>query len=159
MKKNIIFSTIIIILGLFIALGPQFLFKVCGLKMSISNNIDDCCLEPEVNSCCTPMKNSFPICYWTARAEIGIGLLIVALGACIIVFNDRKTKLGLYIGTFLSSLIALFLPYTLIGGCSSIDMLCHKLAFPALTIESIILLIFSVIMVMINFLQKQAIEK
>lgn len=149
MKKMII-RLIVIVFGLLISLGPQFLFKVCGSTMMSSGTIDDCCIEPEVSSCCAPVISSRSVCYWTARAEIGIGLLIVALGACLIFFTDLKTQLGLLIGIFLASIIALFIPYTLIGGCASMDMQCHRIAFPALTAESIVLLIFSAVVLTVN---------
>ncbi|MDR0474411.1 MAG: DUF4418 family protein, partial [Treponema sp.] len=81
MKKAIIFGAVIIILGLLIALGPQFLFKVCGHG-----------------------EDKYPHCHWSAQAEIGMGLLIIALGTCMIVFTDPKTHLGLIIGVFMVSL-------------------------------------------------------
>jgi hypothetical protein len=135
MKKSVISGTIVIILGLFIALGPQFLFRACGHG-----------------------EDGFPRCHWSVQAEIGIGLLIIALGICLIVFNDTKTQLGLFIGTFLASIIALFIPHTLIGGCGSLAMQCHKVAFPALTAESVVLLVFTAIMLTVISMQKQAAE-
>ena len=125
MKKGIIFGTVVIVLGLLIALGPQFLFKVC----------DTSC------GCC----GDIPICHWSARAEIGIGMLVAALGICFIVFNDSKTQLGLMIGVFLSSIIVLFIPHALIGGCEMKSMACHRVAFPALTVESV--LVFSALII------------
>jgi hypothetical protein len=133
-KKAIIFGTVIIILGLLIALGPQFLFKVCKHG-----------------------EEGFPHCHWSAQAEIGMGLLIVALGACMIVFTDTKTHLGLAIGTFFASIIALAVPNLLIGGCGMMTMQCRKIAFPALTAESIVLLVFSAIMVTVIAMQKTSV--
>jgi len=130
-KKAIIFGTIIIILGLLIAFGPQFIFKVCKHG-----------------------EDGFPHCHWSAQAEIGIGLLIAALGACMIVFTDTKTNLGLAIGTFFASIIALAVPNFLIGGCGMMTMQCRRIAFPALTAESVVLLVFSAIIVTINTMQK-----
>jgi hypothetical protein len=156
MKKVIIFGAVVIILGLLIALGPQFLFKVCGPTMAsnASEELADCCAVPEESGCCGPVASSLPICHWSARAEIGMGLLIAALGACIIVFTDAKTQFGLLIGVFMASLIALATPHTLIGGCGSMAMACRRIAFPALTAESVILLILSAVMVVIIAIQK-----
>ena len=120
MKKSIICGAIITALGLLIAFGPQFLFKVCSTSCS----------------CC----GDIPTCHWSAQAEIGIGMLITALGLCLIVFNDSKTQLGLMIGIFLSSIIALAIPHALIGGCEMQTMSCHRVAFPAITVIGAILL-------------------
>jgi len=132
MKKTIILGSVVILLGLLTALGPQFLFKVCDHG-----------------------ESGFPHCHWSAQAEIGIGLLIAALGACMIVFTDRKTHLGLLIGIFLASMIALAVPNFLIGGCGMMTMKCRRVAFPALTAESVVLLVFSAIMITVIAMQKQ----
>jgi len=124
MKKIIIYGSTVIILGLLIALGPQFLFKVC-----------------------TAHNGAFPLCHWTARAELGMGMLIAALGICFIVFNDPKTQIGITIGILLSSIIVIGLPHALIGGCKASTMACRRIAFPALTIEGMILLVYSAVMV------------
>ena len=126
MKKIIVSGGIVIALGLLIALGPQFLFKVCAHG-----------------------EDSFPRCHWTGQAEIGLGMLIAALGICFIVFNDSKTQLGLCIGIFLSSIITLAVPHALIGGCGMMSMDCRRVAFPALTVEGVILLVFSAVSIVI----------
>jgi hypothetical protein len=131
MKKAVICGGVVILLGLLIALGPQFLFKVCGHG-----------------------EDGYPRCHWSGQAEIGIGLLIVALGACMVVFTDPKTHLGLIIGVFMASLIALAIPHFLIGGCGMMTMLCRKTAFPALTVESVILLLYAAVMLTVTAVQK-----
>jgi len=159
MKKAIISGTIVMVLGLLIALGPKFLFKVCNSNMASTESTEDCCVKPEQSSCCGPSASSLPVCNWSARAEIGMGLLIAALGACMLVFPDQKTHLGLLIGIFFSSIIALGIPNFLIGGCAAMTMRCHKVAFPALTIESAVLLVFSAILITIIAMQKPPVEK
>jgi len=122
MKRSIIFGSVVIVLGLLIALGPRFLFKVCAHG-----------------------ENGYPHCHWSAQAELGMGFLIAALGICMIVFTDHKTHLGLLIGIFLTGIIALFIPHALIGGCGMMTMQCRKVAFPAITAESVVLLVFSAV--------------
>jgi uncharacterized membrane protein len=85
MKKTIILSSVVILIGLLIALGPQFLFKVCGHS-----------------------EESMPHCHCSAQAEIGMGLLIVALGVCMLVFTDPKTHLGLIIEFFMGYKITVY---------------------------------------------------
>jgi len=117
MKKRIT-GIIITALGLLLALGPQFLFKVCQ-----------------------PMGDMIMKCYWSARAEIGVGAVIAVLGIALIVFTCKKIRLGLVIGIFLSGIDALLIPHALIGGCAMHAMPCQKIAFPAITVISILVII------------------
>jgi hypothetical protein len=118
MKNRIISGGGAIVFGLLIALGPQFLFKVCPV-----------------------MGDMIMKCHWSAQAEIGVGALIAALGIAFIVFANPKTRLGLTIGIFLSAVLALLIPHVLIGGCANHTMSCQKITFPAITVISILLLI------------------
>ena len=117
MKNRIISGAAAIIAGLLIALGPQFLFKVCPV-------VGDMIMK----------------CHWSAQAEIGIGGLIAALGIALVIFSNPQTRLGLTIGIFLSGILALLIPHVLIGGCSMHGMACRKITFPAITVISILLL-------------------
>jgi hypothetical protein len=117
MKNRIVSGAAAIISGLLIALGPQFLFKVCPVVGDI-----------------------FMKCHWTAQAEIGIGILIAALGVALVVFTSPPVRLGLTIGVFLSGILALLIPHALIGGCPMHGMACRKIAFPAITVISVLLL-------------------
>jgi hypothetical protein len=118
MKNRIASGAAAIVFGLLIALGPQFLFRVCPV-----------------------MGDSIMKCHWSAQAEIGVGGLIALLGLALIVFAAPQIRLGLTIGIFLAGILALFIPHVLIGGCSSRHMDCRKITFPALTVISILLLI------------------
>ena len=118
MKNRIISGGAVIIFGLLIALGPQFLFKVCPV-----------------------VDGMFMRCHWSARAEIGIGgPLIAALGVALVFFANPKIRLGLTVGVFLSGVLALLIPHALIGGCVNHTMPCRKITFPALTVISVLLL-------------------
>ncbi|MDR2314474.1 MAG: DUF4418 family protein [Spirochaetaceae bacterium] len=118
MKNRIISGGAVIIFGLLIALGPQFLFKVCPVA-----------------------GDMFMKCHWSAQAEIGAGALIAALGMGLIIFADPKIRLGLTLGIFLSGVLALLIPHALIGGCAMHSMPCRKIAFPAITVTGILLLV------------------
>jgi hypothetical protein len=119
MKNRIILGGGEIIFGLLLALGPQFLFKVCGLTAD----------------------GGFMRCHWSAQAEIGVGALIAALGLAYVFFASPKTRLGLTIGVFLAAVLALLVPHVLIGGCKMHSMACRKAAFPSITVIAILLLI------------------
>lgn len=144
MKKQYISGIVITMCGLLIALGPQFIFKACPVIISAENCGDD-------DSCrCSSDMYNFPICHWSARAEIGMGMLIAALGICLIMFIESKTRLGLSIGIFLASIIALLIPNVLIGQCGMVTMACRRIAFPFITGISIAALLFSVIIAIYN---------
>jgi len=117
MKKRIA-GIVFAALGLLLALGPQFLFKVCPV-----------------------MDDMFMRCHWTAQAEIGVGAVIAALGIALALFTDLKMRRGLVIGILLSGILALLIPHALIGGCPMPSMPCRKIAIPALSVISILLLI------------------
>jgi hypothetical protein len=117
MKNRIASGAVTIALGLLIALGPQFLFKVCAIT-----------------------GHGFVRCHWSAQAEIGVGMLIAALGAALLLFKESAIRLGLAIGVFFSSVIVLCIPHALIGGCGMMTMACRRAAFPALTAAGFIAL-------------------
>jgi len=123
MKKNIISGGAAIIFGLLIALGPQFLFKVCA--------------SPE---------GLFLKCHWAARAEFCTGLLIAALGVFMVIFSDYKVQLGLTIGLFLTGLFSVVIPHELfIGLCKDADAPCRKVTNLVLTILCVIVIVGAVI--------------
>jgi hypothetical protein len=135
MKKNIIFGSIVIALGFLVAMSPQFLFKVCSVH-----------------------SGAFSLCHWTARAELGMGMLIAALGICLIVFTDPKTQIGLVSGILFASILVLGIPHALIGGCKASTMACRKVAFPAITVIGIILLVYSIFIVVYSEMKKPSAE-
>ena len=140
MKKNIMENlpgAAAVVFGLLIALGPQFLFKVCG---------GGC-------SCCSDM----PPCNLTANAELGLGFVITALGLCMILFYNVQTHFGLTLGIFFSGIVALFVPHTLIGGCAMPEMACHRVAFPALTVVTSVLLAASAAYMAYIIIRKKAV--
>jgi len=98
-----------------------------------------CCGDSSGGGCGTSISD-YPVCFWTVQAVLGLAFLIIALGLCIIVFSDPRINLGLSIGIFLSGIVALFIPNSLIPGCSSLDMACKTAALPAVTVISAILI-------------------
>ncbi|GHV49275.1 hypothetical protein AGMMS49579_00490 [Spirochaetia bacterium] len=119
MKNRILSGGGAALLGLLIAFGPLFIFKPCGTE------------------------DSFSHCHWSIQGDMGIGVIIAALGICLIVFSDPRTRFGLTIGIFFMGIVALLIPNWLIGGCSMMTMRCHKYAFPALTVYGILVVVGS----------------
>ncbi|MDR1536023.1 MAG: DUF4418 family protein [Planctomycetota bacterium] len=116
MKNRIVSGIGAIVAGLLIALGPQFLFKLCG-----------------------PMADGqWMKCHWTGRAEIGVGFFIVVLGLGLLLFAPEKIRLGLSLPLFFAGFLALSIPHALIGGCEMERMPCRAVAFPSLTVIGVL---------------------
>jgi hypothetical protein len=128
MKIRLLNGLPVIALGLLVSLGPQFLFKACA---PVAGPLD-------AHGSGTWMK-----CHWSVQAELGIGGLIAALGIAILLFRSRETRLGLFVGVFFASIVALFVPHALIGGCGMETMPCRALTFPAITVLAVLLVAVS----------------
>jgi len=119
-KKNFISGGAAVLFGLLIALGPQFLFKGCGVHGD----------------------EHIPFCYWAARGELAVGFLIAAIGIWIILSADLKVQMGLSISIFLAAIVAGIIPYKVFFSvCADASMRCNKVTLPALTIICALLLI------------------
>ena len=113
LNKNILIGAAAVLFGLLIALGPQFLFKACP-----------------------PHGDEWSQCHWSVQAVLATGIIIAALGACLIFLSDLKTHAGITIGIFLAGIVTVSIPYSLIRGCEGAEMTCQKITFPILAILS-----------------------
>jgi len=117
----IISGAIFVLLGAAIAYGPKIpFFSTCPF------------------GCC---GNAVPICYWSTQTLIGLGLMIAALGLCMIIFTDIKTQFGLLIGIFVTAVVSILIPYAIIGGMEG--MRCYRVTFPAIAVTTSIILAYS----------------
>jgi len=117
LKKSALIGAAALVAGLLLALGPRFLFTACS-----------------------PHGDSWSHCHWSIQAVLGTGIIIAALGLCMVFLSDLKTHIGLNVGILLAGIVTLSIPYSLIGGCSSHEMRCWKVAFPAITVISAVVL-------------------
>jgi hypothetical protein len=115
-------AAILVILALAIAIVPQY--TDChsqGRALTLEDGRQ------------IPMK-----CHWTAQAELGLGLPILAVGA--LVFGSRRKEslrnLG-FLGIALGA-ITVVLPTNLIGVCGNPDMICNSTMKPALVFMGIL---------------------
>jgi hypothetical protein len=130
MKKRLLVGTGFIVLGGLIALGPQYLFKICEQT-----------------------HHSITKCFWAAQGEIGIGAVIGVLGIGYVLFKRADIHLGFSIALALNGILAFLIPHRLIGVCEHPDMACRLATLPALTILSIatvLLALVNIVMLKIN---------
>ncbi len=163
MKNRLITGIIFIVLGLLIAVGPLSIFPVCGVhgkedssmsEMELSSDHENTVMQPNNNTMANmddkPSEDNASStmvmkCHWTARAELGIGILIAILGSLLIVFKSKQLQLGLNISIGLNGILAFLIPTVLIGVCESTHMACRTLTLPALSVISGIVTFASII--------------
>ena len=129
MKNRIISGLLFTLTGVLVILIPTVLFPVCDSGM---------------------MKMS---CYYTKRAEIGVGALIAVIGLVSLLISDKKIRIGLAISEFFNAALVLLFPLKLTGLCKMSDMACRVKTEPALIVISIVIFIISAAEVL--FLIKQ----
>lgn len=71
-------------------------------------------------------------CHWTARAEMGVGFSIFALGALLFFSHSRETRMTLSLLGIVLGVFVILLPTVLVGVCMSPEMLCNSLMKPLL---------------------------
>ena len=112
------FGVSLVVLAIVVAVLPQFTtcdYQGFSLKTDTGRLV--------------PMK-----CLWTARAEIGIAVPLLAVGGIMVASRRRETKrtlgiLGLALGAF-----ALALPAGLIGVCTTMTANCNLIMRPAMLV-------------------------
>ena len=74
-----------------------------------------------------PMK-----CLWTARSEIGPGVLLLAVGVLLFVSRKLESRRFLSILALILGILVILFPTTLIGVCAHLDASCVVLMKPIL---------------------------
>lgn len=146
-KNRLLTGILLIILGALIAFGPITVFPVCGvhtketaadsaMKMDGHKSDDSVHASKDTSGMTanTATSNKVMKCHWTARAELGTGLVIALLGLLMLIFRSAQIKLGLSIALGLNGILALLIPTVLIGVCGNVKMTCRSLTLPALVI-------------------------
>ncbi len=80
-----------------------------------------------------PMK-----CLWTARAEIGLGILLLAVGALLFISRKLETIRSLSILALIIGILIILFPTMLIGVCGNPEMPCAAVMKPTLLLIGII---------------------
>jgi hypothetical protein len=122
-----VYGALLVLLGVIIILIPWIIFPVCEMEGSYV-----------VTS--TGMKLPMT-CGWTARAETGIGALIVIAGGLLIARSTRETRQAVGIFTIAMGALVILFPTVLIGMCKVATHPCRMTTLPALEILGVIVII------------------
>ncbi len=126
-------GAILIILGILVILTPWILFPVCevqGMYMKTATGMQQ------------PMK-----CGWSARAETGMGALIILAGGLLIARGTPETRQAVGIFTIAYGLLVIIFPTVLIGMCAVAEHPCRQLTLPALEVLGAIVIIVGAFLV------------
>jgi hypothetical protein len=113
-------GALLVLLGIIIILTPWVIFPVCemqGMYMVLQSGV----------------KMSMP-CGYTARAETGVGALIVVAGGLLIARRTPETKQAVGVFSIAAGVLVILFPTVFIGMCKLADHPCRQLTLPALEI-------------------------
>ena len=149
MQNRVVSSLAYIIIGILFILFPMYILPVCP---SESVNLPTA-MQGQVEHMHTGVGKIMK-CFWTGRAEVGVGCLIIAIGILMLFCQKIFLRMGLSMAIVCISLFALAIPTVLIGVCDNQMMRCNMGAKPALVLLS--LLLFIVALVNTFYLNKAA---
>ena len=117
----------LVLLGIVVALTAWIIFPVCemhGLYVVLQNGMK------------MPMT-----CGWTARAETGIGALIVIAGGLLIARNTTETRQAVGVFSVALGALVILIPTVLVGMCKVADHACRLTTLPALEILGVVVIL------------------
>ena len=75
-----------------------------------------------------------PKCFWSARAEIVVGVPLLAIGVLLFFARRKETVRALGVLATISGVLTILVPITIIGTCLSSQMVCNREMKPTLLI-------------------------
>ena len=93
-------------------------------------------------------------CLYTARAEIGLGVLLLAVGALLFISRKLESRRFLSILAIILGIFVILLPTALIGVCVNPDMPCVVLMKPILLLIGIVTGALGIVATAWNFTRK-----
>jgi drug/metabolite transporter (DMT)-like permease len=120
-------GALLVLLGIVIILTPWIIFPVCEIH-------GDYLIAQSGMK--VPMT-----CGWTARAESGIGALIVLAGGLLIARSTPETKQAVGIFSIALGALVILTPTVIIGMCKMAEHPCRVLTLPALELLGIVVIL------------------
>lgn len=84
-------------------------------------------------------------CHWTARAELALAIPAAVVGGLLAFSRRRESARNLSILGIILGGMAVLVPTSLIGVCTSPDMACNSVMKPALILMGSLLLVMSLV--------------
>lgn len=132
--QPIIFAAVTVVLGILVAVAPQTFASVCKVTEK-------------------PMK-----CFWTARAEIFLGISIAVFAVLQIIFalkeSNIQANLALTFAIITNAIGVILVPSALIGVCAKPMMHCHSVTKPFLIVAAILIILAVALQTALALLQR-----
>jgi len=120
-------GALLVLLGIVIILAPWVIAPVC---------------EQYGNYVMTTSGTKFPMpCGWTARAESGVGALVVVGGGLLIFRSTPETRQAVGVFSVAMGILVILFPTVITGMCRMADHPCRMLTLPVLEILGIIVIL------------------
>lgn len=122
-------AIILIILGIFIVVSPWTIAPVCevnGMYAKLASG-----------------KDFLMPCGWTARAEIGIGALVIVAGILLAFAKSAESKMMIGIFGVVLGLLTILFPTVITKMCALADHPCNLLTKPVLIVLGLIVIVVS----------------
>lgn len=139
MKNRLVSSLLFIIIGILFIIVPFYILPVCPLPDMTTMPAEN------MNHQMAHGTGNIMKCFWTARAEVGIGCVVIAIGLLMLLSRTVFVRMGLSLSLACISFFTAAIPTILIGVCPGEMMLCHMGTRPALILLSGLLLVIAII--------------
>jgi hypothetical protein len=96
-------------------------------------------------------------CHWTGRAELGLGLPLLAVGVMMMFSRRKESRWMLGIAGTSLGVVAILLPTNLIGVCMNPDMPCVSTMKPALILMGALVIGASLATVVLSWRQEEVV--
>jgi uncharacterized membrane protein HdeD (DUF308 family) len=127
-------AVVLIILALIVILVPQFTnCAAAGKVLTLQNG-----------------KTVAMKCAWSARAELALGIPLLAIGVLLAVSRRKETIRSLSILGAIEGVLVILIPTTLIGVCASAAMDCNSVLKPTMIVCGVLTVLVSLAALVLN---------
>lgn len=122
-KAGIAFAVIIVVLGIFLAIGSRLWFSACGIQED----------------------GSYMACHWAELTSSFLGIVLAVQGAIALLIRDKKAQGAVFAAAAPVALLTCFIPGTIISICAMSGMHCRAMLRPAVIAIGIVITVIALL--------------
>ena len=134
-----VLAVLIILVALVIIIVPQFTNCEAAKDDSAMTTSTAATTMASAAPMASPTAAATPYrmmkCYWTAHAEIVVGVPLIAIGVLLLFARRKETTRALGIITAVLGVLTILIPTSIIGTCLNDQMVCNTEMKPVLLIS------------------------